>query len=412
MRIPTPHRVIVGALDKDSPTVCLIVKDSSLEWTKKEVEAAALNGDSKSGLSAVQEVISLTKLRKDFSQYEQRRELVQSFDLFLADDRILPMLSKALGKTFFSCKKQPVPIKLTRKDSLAHVVRRSLHSSTYMLVGTGTTITVKSGSPAVLSQGEIAENVKQVIEKCAEKVGWSNVRGVDVRIGDSVGLPVYARTTKELEEIAKTQMAASTSSFSDGDRKAQKDGAEEGEAEIVAKKLKSTSTKKSKKQSSSSESGSVVVTKKSPLLDKLREQQRVASLGQPKKIKGGTKRGQDERKKGEDDREGEGEVAAEKLKKKKKIKTGKKAVTEGSEPSSSSSAAAVASVGGSSSSPSSEFVKCRKFDGSKGGMVFKKGPLGLGYYVDLKPVVEPGLMRAILGNGGGRGKGKGKKRRR
>lgn len=35
-----------------------------------------------------------------------------AFDLFLVDDRILPLLGKALGKIFFAKKKQPVPLKL------------------------------------------------------------------------------------------------------------------------------------------------------------------------------------------------------------------------------------------------------------------------------------------------------------
>lgn len=35
-----------------------------------------------------------------------------AFDMFLVDDRILPMLGRALGKIFFSKKKQPIPLKI------------------------------------------------------------------------------------------------------------------------------------------------------------------------------------------------------------------------------------------------------------------------------------------------------------
>lgn len=43
-------------------------------------------------------VISLTKLKKKYGQYQEKRELCASYHGFFADDRILPSLSKALGK--------------------------------------------------------------------------------------------------------------------------------------------------------------------------------------------------------------------------------------------------------------------------------------------------------------------------
>jgi ribosome biogenesis protein UTP30 len=73
----------------------------------------------------LKQVVTLDELRRDFARFEQRRQLLDSHDLFLADDRILPMLTKALGKTFLARKRQPIPLKVTGKD-LARMAARDV----------------------------------------------------------------------------------------------------------------------------------------------------------------------------------------------------------------------------------------------------------------------------------------------
>lgn len=46
----------------------------------------------------MKKVIGLQRLREKHDSHSSRLLLLKSYDLFLADDRILPMLSKALGK--------------------------------------------------------------------------------------------------------------------------------------------------------------------------------------------------------------------------------------------------------------------------------------------------------------------------
>lgn len=116
--------------------VCLIVKDEAKPWVLDLIQKFP------SHLSYIKKVLTLTSLRKKHSQYADRRELVRRYDLFLADDRILPMLGKALGKSFFQQKKQPVPIKLTRKEALPFAVKRCLRG-TFMWVSAGTCLTIK-----------------------------------------------------------------------------------------------------------------------------------------------------------------------------------------------------------------------------------------------------------------------------
>lgn len=51
----------------------------------------------------------MKKLREKYRQFEQKRQLCDSYDLFMADERVLPMLPGLLGKTFFDKKKYADP---------------------------------------------------------------------------------------------------------------------------------------------------------------------------------------------------------------------------------------------------------------------------------------------------------------
>jgi len=86
LAIPNPlHALQEG---DDLPSVCIFVKQESKKWVKEFVA-----GDKKLS-KLVKKVMGLDSLRKSHSRYSDRRELLRTYDFFLADDRILPMLSK------------------------------------------------------------------------------------------------------------------------------------------------------------------------------------------------------------------------------------------------------------------------------------------------------------------------------
>ena len=118
--------------------------------------------------AAAPQIISLDRLRTDFKQFEQKRDLLATYDLFLADDRILPMLCKTLGKTFFSRKKQPIPLNLLRKTTLPQRMTQA-RDSTYMYLSSGVTISVATGTTAMTAEA-ITENILAVAPTCINKV--------------------------------------------------------------------------------------------------------------------------------------------------------------------------------------------------------------------------------------------------
>jgi ribosome biogenesis protein UTP30 len=101
-----PVKIMLRNSIHENDTVCIIVKDPQSEWKEK---LAGLKVD---------KIIGISKLRAKYKPFEAKRQLCASYDLFLSDDRVIELLPKMLGKTFFktvrflrnSQKKQPVPI--------------------------------------------------------------------------------------------------------------------------------------------------------------------------------------------------------------------------------------------------------------------------------------------------------------
>ncbi|CAG8755953.1 3033_t:CDS:2, partial [Acaulospora colombiana] len=83
--IPIKH-----PLYDSSTEICLFTKDPQREF--KELVATK-------GVKQIKKVIGLSKLRKKYEPYEAKRKLCDSYDLFLADNRILHHISSTTDMT-------------------------------------------------------------------------------------------------------------------------------------------------------------------------------------------------------------------------------------------------------------------------------------------------------------------------
>ena len=142
IRVLVPHPLFKLADKEDGndrveePEICLIVKEESKPWCLEMIEKFPEH------MGCVKKVLGLQSLRKKHSQYQQRRELLHKYNVFMADDSILPMVGKAIGKEFFKAKKQPIPISLSRKEALPFAIQKGL-SATYMTISKGNCIMIK-----------------------------------------------------------------------------------------------------------------------------------------------------------------------------------------------------------------------------------------------------------------------------
>ena len=508
-RVDIPHALWKTSDDDNDdgiqePTVCLIVKEESKEWVQELITAFPKE------MGFVKKVLGLDSLRTKHAKFEQQRALLHRFDVFMADDRILPMLAKALGKHFFETKKQPIPLNLTRKTALPVVILQSLRS-TFWFLSEGTCLTVKAGMTG-MSAKQIAENVAAICSQVPTKIPrkWANVRSISLKTANSMALPFYNKTPAELKEIA-IMAGIQDEEYVDNEPSRSKE--EEDVEKVTEKKrrvAKSPLIRALKKQQE--KEASTLDKRKKSDESKLKKRKDLADedeeLASPKtkarKIDGDSSPNTEQKpkavKQNLETLKDEGKPKDEVLVKSKNLKRGaddassakKRAKTQSEVETSKAKSQAEVTKSGTSSrkksivetptaSPATEvrksdtssdkkkliaetpkakspatalmksdissnkkkvaplakeetskatkgtsktnepFIASKKYSGSKSGYVFKMGSKGVGYYVDLKPKVNPVLIETMLrslkqkGKGGGstgrQQKGKGRGRR-
>lgn len=173
--IPIPNSLY----DKNDVDICLITKDPQADF-EELVEKKKLPGRV--------HVIGVSKLRSDYKPFEAKRQLCAMYDLFMADDRVMPLLPKLLGKKFFETKKKPVKINM-KATNLAGEVAKA-RDSAQLFLGPGICSSVKVGN-ATHSVDEVVANIMQVAEKVSLHVRKDGVQNMQIKVAASASLPIY-----------------------------------------------------------------------------------------------------------------------------------------------------------------------------------------------------------------------------
>jgi ribosome biogenesis protein UTP30 len=398
----------------DEPEVCLIVKEESKE------QIQAMIADFPQHMGCIKKVLGLQSLRTKHAEFKQRRDLLARFTCFLADDRILPMLTSALGKDFLAAKKQPIPIRINRKEALPFAIQKAL-SATYLHIPEGTCVAVRVGFTSMTTE-KLVQNVMQVCQQVGKAVPrkWANIRSIAIKLPESTALPIYNKTPAELSEIAK--MAGLSSAWksmeeSHTERLARLEAAATKRSDEDSKKRKKENTpllralkkqKKSKANMVESDSPDVVDDEKagdepkSKALPVTKRSEATSRMDVIDKSAGATSVAKkvnksDAASKIETENVKAAGIQVKELTKAtsnsdvnssdasvRKRKDGDKNKNDSQRP----PGKATESAGGT-------FLAAKRFDGSKEGYVFKNGPKGLGYYCDVKPVVNKAALEAL-----------------
>ncbi|GAB9468984.1 Ap-2 complex subunit alpha [Globisporangium polare] len=258
IQIDIPHSIRGGENDAE---MCLIVKNGDKARIK-----AALAADPVPGLA---KIMDIKKVKKNFSRFDDKRTLAGAYDLFLADDRILPYLPDALGSKFFIKKKQPISVRVSRKD-VSHGIRAIYHR-TQMIVSTGACTNVKVAHLA-MSVDEMVENILVATNNCAAHIpkGWNGIQSISIKTNESVALPVYnaLAALAKLPPMSKAQALTKRKLEEDGEeapkvtKKAKKEGAAPVKATKKAKKEEASAPVKATKKTKKEEAAPVKATKK------------------------------------------------------------------------------------------------------------------------------------------------------
>ena len=266
-KISLPHPLNLGA----DTSICLITPDP-----QRLFKDAISHPSFPTSLSKrITKVIGIEKLEKKYHSFESKRQLRDSHDLFLADDRIITYLAKILGKTFYkSTQKRPIPVHLaaykpkalknaalpstkpskeapnpksiTTPPLLAKEIERTLHT-TQTHLSPSTTTAIKIGL-ASFTPEQIAANVKAVMEDLTGKlIAWRNIKSVYVKGPETTALPIWLATELWTDEGMiledKEAEGAKQKQIQKGKKRGRERNAPDGEEAdklISGKKRKST----------------------------------------------------------------------------------------------------------------------------------------------------------------------------
>ncbi|CAH1446149.1 unnamed protein product [Lactuca virosa] len=182
-KIPLPHPLLSATSFSE---LCLIVDDRPKSKLTSQIAKKKIKED---GIS-VTKVIKLSKLKTDYRPFEAKRKLCDSYEMFFADKRVIPLLPKLLGKQFFKKKKLPLPVDLSHKNWKEQIERAC--SSALLFFSTGTCCVIRVAKVS-MERDEIIENVSAAIEGVIEfipkKLG--GVRSLHLKFSESVALPLY-----------------------------------------------------------------------------------------------------------------------------------------------------------------------------------------------------------------------------
>ena len=168
--------------------VCLIVKDTNEGELKKSIKDLAI--------PCVTKILEYSKVMRNYSQFKDKRELINEYDLFLCDSRIYKMLPKVLGRGFYRKKKFPYAVNIMGKgeEGVREALFRGINS-TYLMLGNGPHYSLPVGR----SSFNLMDNVHNVMQAIysviayilGAEIPYEKVLSISLKTANSVELPIY-----------------------------------------------------------------------------------------------------------------------------------------------------------------------------------------------------------------------------
>jgi ribosome biogenesis protein UTP30 len=147
------------------------------------------------GIEQIKKVLTFDKLRTDYKQYEFKRQLCASYDLFLADTRLVSMLAEPLGQAFFRHKKVPVPVLLHKGDE-RDGIELALNSTPLFVGGNGVCVRLHVAR-ANFDATQIVDNIMATLQRlplCFPR-GWDAFQSLSLCTAtpNSPSLPFFCQ---------------------------------------------------------------------------------------------------------------------------------------------------------------------------------------------------------------------------
>ncbi|XP_001379673.1 ribosomal L1 domain-containing protein 1-like isoform X1 [Monodelphis domestica] len=199
IKIPLPH-----GIRSDSKDICLFTKDES-NLTSEQTEHFYKQLLKKKGITSITEVIPYKRLKQEYKPYEAKRRLLNSFDLFLADQRIRRLLPSHIGKHFYRRKRVPLAVDLTTQNLLEHI-NKIVQGTTLTVTNHGCCNTTRVGHTG-MPVDHLVENTVAAIKVLSEKLPmkWESVKILHLKTEKSLSLPIFSSFVSHLGTHKKTK---------------------------------------------------------------------------------------------------------------------------------------------------------------------------------------------------------------
>ncbi|XP_022907958.2 ribosomal L1 domain-containing protein 1 [Onthophagus taurus] len=197
VRLPLKHMLH----DEDS-TVCFIVSDVD-GIIKKEHEKVAEYYEKlfieKGVETKINKILPLHELKTEYNEFEMKRKLLATYDVFFVDGKISKYVSKHLGKIFYKKRRLPIPIRM--EHGMAQKMKYAMLRTSINIQGHGNSYSVQIGH-CHMKVMEIFENILTACEALAKEFpgGWENIKVVNLKTDLSMAVPLYI-SLKNPDEI-------------------------------------------------------------------------------------------------------------------------------------------------------------------------------------------------------------------
>ena len=166
---PTPVEIPNEIFGKKYNTrVCIIVKDPRSDFKDLNLE-----------FPFTTKVFDLEKLRLKYARFNERRNLLKEFDLFICDSRVYMVLKRFLGKPFFASKKYPIPVHLnyTKPEEIKEDLTKLVSQKVAFYMTHGPNYSIKAAR-IVMENEQIVNNIINVTARTVSHIlKW----GVDLK---------------------------------------------------------------------------------------------------------------------------------------------------------------------------------------------------------------------------------------
>jgi len=141
--------------EKFNTRVCIFVKDPRSAFKELSIY---------SELPFKVKVIDVKKLKEKYSRFNERRNLLKEYEIFLCDQKIYMLLKKLLGKPFYAQKKYPLALKLdySHPEEIKNQIVSHVEKSSKFYMTHGPNYTVKFAR-IVQDNKEILENLMDAV---------------------------------------------------------------------------------------------------------------------------------------------------------------------------------------------------------------------------------------------------------